>query len=46
MIILRVVVALPGGRAVLRSGATGPAVDPEALGQRLTDELLSPEHTR
>jgi hydroxymethylbilane synthase len=40
MISLRAVVASSGGLAVLRRGAPGPAVDPEALGHRLADELL------
>lgn len=38
---LRAVVASPDGSRVLRRELTGPAVDPEALGQRLADELLS-----
>jgi hydroxymethylbilane synthase len=38
---LRAVVASPDGRAVLRRESTGPAVDPEALGKRLADDLLS-----
>jgi hydroxymethylbilane synthase len=41
MVSLRAVVASPDGREVLRRGAAGPAVDPEALGHRLADELLS-----
>ncbi|SQD93593.1 MULTISPECIES: hydroxymethylbilane synthase [unclassified Parafrankia] len=38
---LRAVVAAPDGGRVLRRELTGSAVDPEALGQRLADELLS-----
>jgi hydroxymethylbilane synthase len=38
---LGAVVASPDGRSVLRRRVTGPAVDPEALGKRLADELLS-----
>ncbi len=38
---LRAVVAAPDGTTVLRRDVTGSAVDPEALGQRLVDDLLS-----
>jgi hydroxymethylbilane synthase len=38
---LRAVVAAPDGDRILRRELTGTAVDPEALGQRLADELLS-----
>ena len=38
---LRAVVATPDGSRILRRELTGSAVDPEALGQRLADELLS-----
>ncbi|MCM3883720.1 hydroxymethylbilane synthase [Frankia sp. R82] len=38
---LRAVVAAPDGSTVLRRDVTGSAVDPEALGQRLADDLLS-----
>ncbi|MEX5631128.1 hydroxymethylbilane synthase [Parafrankia sp. FMc2] len=38
---LRAVVSAPDGGRVLRRELTGSAVDPEALGQRLADELLS-----
>ncbi|KPM53268.1 hydroxymethylbilane synthase [Frankia sp. CcI49] len=38
---LRAVVAAPDGSRVLRCELTGSAVDPEALGQRLADEMLS-----
>ncbi|WP_026240233.1 hydroxymethylbilane synthase [Parafrankia discariae] len=38
---LRAVVAAPDGSRFLRRELTGSAVDPEALGQRLADELLS-----
>jgi hydroxymethylbilane synthase len=38
---LRAVVAAPDGSTVLRRDVTGSAVDPEALGQRLADDMLS-----
>ncbi|WP_243407848.1 hydroxymethylbilane synthase [Frankia canadensis] len=38
---LRAVVAAPDGSTVLRRDVTGSAVDPEALGRRLADDLLS-----
>nr|WP_238430617.1 hydroxymethylbilane synthase [Frankia nepalensis] len=38
---LRAVVASPDGRTVLRRELTGPTADPEALGKRLADDLLS-----
>jgi hydroxymethylbilane synthase len=38
---LRAVVASPDGRAVLRRELTGSTADPEALGRRLADDLLS-----
>jgi hydroxymethylbilane synthase len=38
---LRAVVAAPDGSDVLRRDVTGSAVDPEALGQRLADDMLS-----
>jgi hydroxymethylbilane synthase len=36
---LRAVVASPDGKSVLRRELTGPAVHPEALGERLADEM-------
>ena len=38
---LRAVVASPEGNGVLRRVVTGPADHPEALGERLADEMLS-----
>jgi len=38
---LRAVVASPDGGTVLRRELTGPTADPEALGRRLADDLLS-----
>ncbi|CAO5176333.1 Porphobilinogen deaminase 1 [Frankia sp. AiPs1] len=38
---LRAVVAAPDGSTVLRRDVTGSAVDPEALGKRLADDMLS-----